>query len=351
MFQRAEVPAPAAHTKDCQRRYDTVGVSLETSHANCACTCHQVFAAKRASEAASQPAPAPIGFVSEISSEGPSCTLCGAAMQFKCLSCGSTPAPVSQPAPAAQYRDFTETDADLFAIAEMIPETFYADRPLHFRIGRMVESWKEAVRANVMLEDKLAPESQPAPSPSCTICGTGMKPGYVCPACGSTPAPVSQLAPAATPQEEWGYCDGQTSELHRKSSWCRNWRCYGILTPQAASPAPPARTDSNVSFAETFLATAWHDDFEDQSADLVAKILQFAGDYEKWMDATKDVRPAAPPARDQEGRVRIELIHGIVRGAEIAVYREWPDRGVREERMIWSGTRAELAQILEGRNA
>lgn len=257
----------------------------------------------------------------------------------------------SQPAPAAQYRDFTEADADLFAIAEMLPETFYADRPLHFRIGRMVESWKEAVRANVMLEDKLAPESQPAPSPSCTICGTGMKPGYVCPACGSTPAPVSQLAPAATPQEEWGYCDGQTSELHRKSSWCRNWRCYGILTPQAASPAPPARTDSNVSFAETFLATAWHDDFEDQSADLVAKILQFAGDYEKWMDATKDVRPAAPPARDQEGRVRIELIHGIVRGAEIAVYREWPDRGVREERMIWSGTRAELAQILEGRNA
>lgn len=32
-------------------------------------------------------------FVSRTQYEGPSCTLCGAAMQYKCLSCGSTPAP------------------------------------------------------------------------------------------------------------------------------------------------------------------------------------------------------------------------------------------------------------------
>lgn len=45
-------------------------------------------------------------------------------------------------------------------------------------------------------------------------------------------------------------------------------------------------------------------------------------------------------------RTRVELIHGQVKDREIAVYEEFHNGGVREEKMLWSGTYSELAEKL-----
>lgn len=65
----------------------------------------------------------------------------------------------------SDWHDFPAPAVEALAPLEsLIPDTFYADRSLSFRISRLVSEWQKAVRLNQELEAKLD-ESAPSPAP------------------------------------------------------------------------------------------------------------------------------------------------------------------------------------------
>lgn len=47
------------------------------------------------------------------------------------------------------------TNSEKDEVSNLLPPTYYADRDLAFRIQRMVESWKRAIRSNTAMATEL----------------------------------------------------------------------------------------------------------------------------------------------------------------------------------------------------